>query len=133
MLNRRPQKVGRAYEAIWNREADESFLRTYTRNQSDLLARALAPSDARILVDWAMRYGSPSIAERIGAPTFVKRDGVPLLDDHQPVLQIGLPAAVLIDFDSPYWHTLEDTPDKCSPESLESVGRVLVEYLNGLE
>jgi len=65
VLNRRPQKVGKAYESIWNNELDESFLRTYTRNQSELLSERIAGGDGRIVVDWAMRYGKPSIAEKL--------------------------------------------------------------------
>jgi len=67
VLNRRPQRVGKAYEAIWNKELDESFLRTYTRAQAEKLGAALAPLSPRITVDWAMRYGQPSIASRIDA------------------------------------------------------------------
>lgn len=67
VLNRRPQRVGKAYEAIWNKELDESFLRTYTRSQGEKLANALARLSPRITVDWAMRYGQPSIASRIEA------------------------------------------------------------------
>ena len=37
VLNKRPQKVGKAYESIWNTDLDESYLRTYTRSQSDKL------------------------------------------------------------------------------------------------
>lgn len=48
-----------------------------------------------------------------------------MLDDHTPFLQAGLPAIDIIDFDYPYWHTIEDTPDKVSAESLEIVGRTL--------
>jgi ferrochelatase len=67
VLNRRPQRVGKAYEAIWNKERDESFLRTHTRSQADKLAASLAAVSPRITVDWAMRYGQPSIASRIEA------------------------------------------------------------------
>lgn len=66
ILNRRPQKVGKAYEEIWNRELDESYLRTYTRNQSDILAEMLS-DQPDIVVDWAMRYGNPPMAERLEA------------------------------------------------------------------
>ncbi|MFT5509243.1 MAG: ferrochelatase [Hyphomicrobiaceae bacterium] len=65
VLNKRPQKVGKAYQSIWNTELDESYLRTYTRNQCDLLAKRIADPDGRIVVDWAMRYGNPSIKEKI--------------------------------------------------------------------
>lgn len=65
VLSRRPQKSGKAYEAIWNTELDESPLRTITRSQSDKLGAALSDLGARLTVDWAMRYGQPSIPDRI--------------------------------------------------------------------
>ena len=65
VLNKRPQKVGKAYQSIWNTDLDESYLRTYTRSQSDNLAKRIADPDGRIVVDWAMRYGNPSIKEKI--------------------------------------------------------------------
>ena len=48
-----------------------------------------------------------------------------MIDDHTPFLEVGLPAIDIIDFDYPYWHTVEDTPDKVSAESLEIVGKTL--------
>jgi glutaminyl-peptide cyclotransferase len=48
-----------------------------------------------------------------------------MTDDHTPFLEAGIPAVDLIDFDYPYWHTLADTPDKVSAESLEAVGKTL--------
>jgi ferrochelatase len=66
VLNKRPQKVGKAYQTIWNNELNESYLRTYTRNQSDALSTALSELP-NVVVDWAMRYGNPSIASRIDA------------------------------------------------------------------
>ncbi|APF19725.1 M28 family peptidase [Caldithrix abyssi] len=50
-------------------------------------------------------------------------------DDHVPLLEAGIPCINIIDFDYPYWHTLEDTPDKCSPQSLGIIGRVLLEVI----
>ncbi|WP_246200802.1 ferrochelatase [Shinella kummerowiae] len=64
VLNTRPGKVGKAYETIWNKEKNESFLRTYTRSQAELMAEALK-DHANVIVDWAMRYGQPSIASRM--------------------------------------------------------------------
>lgn len=66
VLNTRPAKVGKAYETIWNKDLDESYLRTYTRNQSGQLAAALAGHPS-VDVDWAMRYGQPSIPDRLTA------------------------------------------------------------------
>lgn len=64
VLNTRPGKVGKAYELIWNKEKNESYLRTYTRNQAELMSAALA-GHPDVVVDWAMRYGQPSIASRL--------------------------------------------------------------------
>ena len=62
ILTTRPSRSGKAYAAIWNRENDESPLRTITRAQCATLAEALANalSGHDLLVDWAMRYGNPS-------------------------------------------------------------------------
>jgi glutaminyl-peptide cyclotransferase len=61
--------------------------------------------------------------------TFPNVIGPEILDDHIPLNAAGLPTVDLIDFDYPYWHTLEDTPDKCSAESLGKVGRLLETWL----
>ena len=66
ILSVRPTKSGKAYEEIWNHEQGESWLRTYTRSQGELLAERLADHE-HVHVDWAMRYGRPSIAERTEA------------------------------------------------------------------
>jgi ferrochelatase len=62
ILSVRPRRRGRDYARIWNRELNESPLKTITRAQAEKLAAALAARDARIVVDWAMRYGNPSLA-----------------------------------------------------------------------
>jgi ferrochelatase len=66
VLNTRPGKVGKAYETIWNKDLNESYLRTYTRNQSELMAKSFA-DQPNVIVDWGMRYGQPSIASRMDA------------------------------------------------------------------
>ena len=66
VLMRRPSKSGEAYASIWNKELDESPLRTITRAQAEKLGEALS-SSPEVVVDWAMRYGNPSIAERLDA------------------------------------------------------------------
>ncbi len=52
-----------------------------------------------------------------------------MLDDHTPFLDAGIPAVDLIDFDYPYWHTTQDTPDKVSADSLKVVGQTLLAWL----
>lgn len=64
VLNTRPKKSGAAYESIWNKELDESPLRTITRAQSDKLSAMLSGA-TDVIVDWGMRYGNPSIASRL--------------------------------------------------------------------
>ena len=46
-------------------------------------------------------------------------------DDHLPLLAAGIKCIDIIDFDYAYWHTLDDTADKCSAESLKVVGDVV--------
>jgi ferrochelatase len=66
ILSVRPGRKGRDYDKIWNRKRNESPLKTITRSQAEKLGKALG-RDKRILVDWAMRYGNPSIASRLEA------------------------------------------------------------------
>jgi ferrochelatase len=62
----RPARKGRDYEKIWNRERNESPFKTFTRAQAEKLA-AHFKNKPNIAVDWAMRYGNPSIASRMKA------------------------------------------------------------------
>ena len=66
VLSVRPKKSGRLYDQIWNRERDESPLRTFTRAQAEKLSVELA-TEEDVVVDWAMRYGKPPIADRLEA------------------------------------------------------------------
>ena len=65
-------------------------------------------------------------ARRLGIPAFKNRMGTYVYDDHVPLIQAGIPSVDLIDFDYPFWHTVADTPDKCSPESLKAVGTIIL-------
>lgn len=67
ILTVRPGRKGRDYDKIWNKERNESPLKTITRSQSDKLEEILEKIDKRIRVDWAMRYGNPSIRSRLEA------------------------------------------------------------------
>jgi ferrochelatase len=68
ILNTRPRRKARDYQKIWNTEKNESPLKTITRAQAEKLAEAIADHD-HVIVDWAMRYGNPSIRSRIDALT----------------------------------------------------------------
>ncbi|HET9689026.1 MAG TPA: ferrochelatase, partial [Pseudolabrys sp.] len=67
VLTVRPGRKGRDYDKIWNKERNESPLKTITRSQSDKLDDIFDKVDKRIRVDWAMRYGNPSIRSRLEA------------------------------------------------------------------
>jgi len=74
------------------------------------------------------------LAAELGLKEFLFREGPDLYDDHVPLNEVGIKTIDLIDFNYPdeshsYWHTLEDTPDKCSPNSLEVVGTLLVHLI----
>jgi len=65
----RSRRRARDYQKIWNREHNESPLKTITRSQAEKLASALEPLGSHVMVDWAMRYAGPSIASRLEALT----------------------------------------------------------------
>lgn len=69
-----------------------------------------------------------TLARTLGLTAFQSGIGPTVLDDHMPLQAKGIPAIDIIDFDYPPWHTLGDTPDKCSAYSLGISGR-LVAYL----
>ncbi len=56
--------------------------------------------------------------------------GSSILDDHRPFLTAGIPSVDLIHTPFPWtWHTLQDTPEHCSPASLEAVGQVVETFI----
>jgi len=78
-----------------------------------------------------------STAKQIHASAFVDVPGEEIYDDHVPLNEAGIKAIDLIDFNyvNPqlnYWHTVEDTPDKCSAESLGEVGTVLFTIIHNI-
>ena len=66
ILTFRPQKSGHAYAQIWNKEKNESPLKTYTRSQAEKVGEALA-GGAKLVVGWAMRYGQPPVKQQLEA------------------------------------------------------------------
>ena len=69
-------------------------------------------------------------AKELGFTQFVSKVGDAIYDDHIPLNEAGIKTINIIDFNYPdethrFWHTHKDTPDNCSPESLEAVGTVV--------
>ena len=87
-------------------------------------------ADQQLFWEWS---STRSLQERVWAladelgygDVFVPEYRYRIIDDHWPFLELSIPAIDIIDFDYPYWHTIEDTPDKISAQSLERVGRVV--------
>lgn len=89
---------------------------------------------------YSIRYASDivqlvwNIASELNYIEFSNQEGIEIIDDHLPLNEVGIKTINLIDFNYPdetnrYWHTLEDTPDKCSPNSLKVVGTVLLHLI----
>lgn len=84
---------------------------------------------------YSLRY-APDLTRRVfdraallGLGAFVPDRGPIVFDDHVPFLEAGIPAVDLIDFDFPEWHTVADTPEACSPESLRQVGFLVTDLI----
>ncbi len=63
ILTFRPSKTAKAYKEIWMTEEDMSPLLYYTQKQAQKLAQSLASEN--LILDFAMRYGNPSIKSKI--------------------------------------------------------------------
>jgi len=103
-----------------------------------ILLDMIGDADLEIPIEPYSDYGAPvlrkqlwDIAASLELPAFVNSYGPPVQDDHVPLLNIGIRAVDLIDFNYPYWHTLEDTPENCSAESLDQIGQLLVAFIYG--
>ena len=76
-----------------------------------------------------------SLADQLGLSAFEYRIGYEIYDDHVPLWENAqIPAIDIIDFDYPnlfynHWHTQNDVPENCSPQSLQQVGTLLLNYI----
>lgn len=73
-------------------------------------------------------------AAELGITEFVSKAGYAIFDDHIPLNEAGIKTINIIDFNYPdktnrFWHTHKDTPENCSPESLEAVGTVVTHVI----
>ncbi|NJD59189.1 MAG: hypothetical protein C3F13_10200 [Anaerolineales bacterium] len=70
-----------------------------------------------------------ALANEIGYSQFIQIYKYDIIDDHIPFIKAGIPAIDVIDMDYPYWHTISDTVDKVSAQSLEIVGITVQKWL----
>jgi Zn-dependent M28 family amino/carboxypeptidase len=81
-----------------------------------------APAEVKKFWEIGMQI-APGAFEREPAPYGIQ-------DDHTAFQKAGISSFVVIDFEyEPFYNTTEDSPDKCSAQSLEAVGRTLLRYL----
>ena len=75
------------------------------------------------------------LADELNLSAFEYRIGFEIYDDHVPLWENAqIPAIDIIDFDYPnlfsnHWHTQNDIPENCSPQSLQQVGTLLLNYV----
>ena len=63
ILNLRPSKTAKAYKEIWMKKENMSPLLYYTEKQAEKVSNTI--SNESLIVDFAMRYGNPSIKSKI--------------------------------------------------------------------
>lgn len=115
--------------------------REFVRNnplqpQAVVIVDMIGDADLNIFKE---RNSNPALTEEIWAVAnslgygnvFIPEYKFSMLDDHTPFLEAGIPAVDIIDFDYPHWHTVQDTPDKVSAESLQAVGETVQTWVMG--
>ncbi|MBA3343863.1 MAG: M28 family peptidase [Gemmatimonadales bacterium] len=94
----------------------------------------VADKELQIYQEGNSLIGAPEVVELVWdtarelgyGGSFVASPRHTLIDDHLELQKVGIRAIDVVDFDYPAWHTAEDTLDKVSAESLQTVGDVAV-------
>ncbi|MFC1718522.1 M28 family peptidase, partial [Candidatus Poribacteria bacterium] len=129
----------------YGKTTDEMLLgsRYFARNMEEqwrpdygILLDMVGDKDLDIYIESFSKRAAPDIVKKVWElardlrlRSFYSQERPPILDDHVPLIEVGIKCIDIIDLNYPYWHSLEDTPDKCSPESLETVGKLLLELI----
>ncbi len=101
-----------------------------------LVIDMVGDKDLQIFKETHSLKSSPSFLDKIyrvakeqGVESLKDKIKYTILDDHYPFLRMGIPSTLLIDFDYPHWHTLRDTLDKCSIESMISIFSIVAKTI----
>jgi glutaminyl-peptide cyclotransferase len=106
-----------------------------------ILLDMVGDAQLNLPVEYQSNYYAPTVvdkvwsaAEELGYTQFERRVGSAVNDDHVALIDAGIQCIDIIDFEYPdkshkYWHTLKDTPDKCSPQSLKAVGQTVLQVI----
>ncbi len=119
--------------------------RYYAKNQAPgatplfaVLLDMVGDRDLQIYQEGNSLLGAPEVVERVWdaakiagySKVFIATPGQSMVDDHLPLQQAGIRAIDVIDFtygsNNSLWHTIDDTPDKLSAQSLQAVGDVMM-------
>jgi len=124
----------------WNWIIGSSYMANHLSVQPEamILVDMIGDSDQQIYFDGssdrALSEKVWTIAAQLGyGDHFIPQMKYTMIDDHIPFAQHGIPSIDIIDFDYPYWHTVADTADKVSPDSLKRVGHTLQVFLETAE
>jgi glutaminyl-peptide cyclotransferase len=115
----------RAYVAAHRGETGEMILLDYIANKELRIPREMN-SDPGL---WERLREA---AAEVGAESFPDAEQAPVIDDHIPFIQAGVPSIDLIDFSYIYADTGQDTVDKLDPEALDAVGETVAELVIAL-
>ena len=107
------------------------------RYHAGILLDMIADKDLQIYKEVNSVKLAPAVTESVWkaaralkAKEFIPRSRHEVQDDHLSLNQIAkIPTCDLIDFDYPHWHTTNDIPAACSGKSMQTVGRVLIKWL----
>ncbi|MDP8268406.1 MAG: M28 family peptidase [Candidatus Tenebribacter davisii] len=114
------------------------FAEHYTKPKPEkaIVIDMIGDADLSINIEHFSYHNSPNlvrevwnIADKLEYSEFKSRIETQIYDDHYPLIAAGFNAIDIIDFEYPVWHTLEDTPDKCSPHSLKVVGQTMINLI----
>jgi glutaminyl-peptide cyclotransferase len=135
------EDYGRESELDYYLLGSKYFVRTMGayRPRAMMLVDMVGDKDLHIPIEGNSQRAAPDLvklvydaAAELKVASFERIPGPGLYDDHMPFLRAGIPAIDLIDFVYPQWHTTQDLPEHCSPESLVDVTRVLLLSLQRL-
>ena len=102
-----------------------------------VLLDMIGDKDLELPREYESTKKAPKIVDKVWAAArkaghgciFKDEIGFSIMDDHIPVNGAGIKCIDVIDFNYAYWHTLDDTPDKCSVKSLQAVGETIEQLI----
>ncbi len=102
---------------------------------SGIVLDMVCDKDLKILKEQSSVQNAPAqiekfwnIAKKIDGNAFRDQVGPEIRGDHTPLNQAGIPSFLVIDLEYPPFHTTNDTLDKCSAKSLETVASAVLNY-----